>query len=113
MELNESTLAKFKDYKKILFYLNPVDYILSYCQENNISNIEEFINNDVTRILPLQTEYLNIEWIDQVIDTSNLNSFIKKYSSLSYNFEKLEANKDIEKKICKIYKNDYEFIEKV
>ena len=111
VEFNLETQKKYSDYEKILFYRNPVQRYISFCNKNGINNYYEFINNNLLYNLPSQTEYINKVWLDRIIDVKNINSFISKYISISYNKNIITMNDDkLEKKIKEIYKIDFNFL---
>jgi hypothetical protein len=85
LEINNETLQKFSDYTKILVVRNPVDRVKSFLSKNNIDKTT-FIDK-LSEQLPPQTQFINIDWIDQYVNVNNLSNYLKKYN-YDYNNKK-------------------------
>lgn len=125
LEINSSTLKKFNNYRKIIFYKHPLERFLSYCQKNNINNFEILIQNkkQLFEKIPLQIIHINKDWIDEYLDVSNINIFFQKYctkmnfyqdeTKITEIYKKYSQSQiiSIETSILKLYKNDYQFLQ--
>ena len=78
LEINNETLQKFSDYTKILVVRNPIDRVKSFLSKNNVDKTT-FIHK-LSEQLPHQTQFINIDWIDQYINVNNLSNYLKKYN---------------------------------
>ena len=87
LEINNETLQKFNDYTKILVVRNPVDRVKSFLSKNNIDKTT-FIHK-LSEQLPPQTQFINIDWIDQYINVNNLSNYLKKYN---YDYDNKNQN---------------------
>tara|TARA_Y100000389_G_C17451110_1_gene514865 strand:+ start:156 stop:2255 length:2100 start_codon:yes stop_codon:yes gene_type:complete len=87
VEINNETLQKFNDYTKILVVRNPVDRVKSFLSKNNIDKTT--LIDKLSEQLPHQTQFINIDWIDQYINVNNLSNYLKKYN---YDFNKKKQN---------------------
>ena len=137
----ENIYEKYPNYKKILVFRNPLERIISFyknkiliSKEDNHIDIDSLImiDNNISfgkfiklleivkpnkfqhHLIP-QTTYINKDWIDEIIDLRDLNSFLSKYSDINYCLNKtskdinLEISEETIKIIKDIYKEDYDF----
>lgn len=111
IELSGETDNKYKKYKKILFFRNPICRFISFCNKNSINNFKDLLNNDILKDkLSPQTEYINKDWLDEIINIKDINLFLINYCNLKYN-EKINIKEyKIDNKIYDIYKKDFDFM---